>query len=472
MKKSEKTPNSANFAEQTKNKEQYSAVLEEAFDFLQLIQASAKVLENPVEIKTQILASNFIRKNVQEVKGILSKANEKLCGDEEIISFENQTFALQKEIPEKNSIGIFSKKDSVTIKLRLVLQSYGFFVRIFKTQEEAISAAKQNLIQMLIVSAENENFECFTLCKNIRNFVSDQDFSILLIADKFRSYLTEKLLECKINDYIIQPFDISELLFRIQQLEKYRNLNKEKQAILKSEKEKNTFLYFVTHNVNTPLTLLLNEIQNLQTLEKNLPASVENEKQLEFEKSVQNLQKNARAINIIIQNVLNSYKISDRRYIINPKILNLKDVLKHETEFLIEKAKNKSQNFSFSCAAESPRVFCDEYSLKGIYINLVDNAIKYTKPNGNITVSIEENTEFIILNVIDDGPGIPKEKQGVLFDRFAKIGSIPTGTEKSFGLGLYVVNEICKLNDLFLEYSDNKNAKSGSVFSIKFKKIG
>lgn len=401
-----------------------------------------------------------------------NEQNEKLYLDKEIITFKNQRFKIQKEVSEKNSIGIFSKEDSLTTKLRLVLQSYGFFVRILKTQEEAISVTKQNLIQMLIVFYENENFECFTLCKTIRNFVSEKDFLILLVANKFYSYLTEKLVECKINDYIIQPFDISELLFRIQQLENYKNLNKEKQAILKSEKEKNTFLYFVTHNVNTPLTLLLNEIQNLQILGKNLFASAENEKKAEFSKSVQIIQKNARAINIIIQNVLNSYKISDRRYIINPKILNLKDVLNQETKFLIEKAQAKKQNFTFFCNVKSPFVFCDEYSLKGIYENLVDNAIKYTKPNGNISVLIEENSEFIILNVIDDGPGIPKEKQSVLFDRFAKIGSIPTGTEKSFGLGLFVVNEICKLNELFLEYSNNKNAKSGSVFSIKFKKIG
>lgn len=418
---------------------------------------------------------------------IANEENAKLFGNKEFISFENQKFSIQKEISEKNSIGIFLNDiffndDSVVTKLRLVLQSYGFFVRILKSQEEAISVAKQNLIQMLIVFFENENFECFTLSKNIRNCVSEKDFSILLVADKFYSYLTEKLLECKINDYIIKPFDISELLFRIQQLENYKNLNKEKQSILKSEKEKSTFLYFVTHNVNTPLTLLLNEIQNLQILKRNLFENCElakiesenakNKKELEFGKSVQIIQKNARAINIIIQNVLNSYKISDRRYIINPKILNLKDSLSRETEFLMEKAKNKNQNFSFSCNAKSPCVFCDEYSLKGIYENLVDNAIKYTKPNGNISVIIEENTEFIILNIIDDGPGIPKEKQDVLFDRFAKIGSIPTGSETSFGLGLFVVNEICKLNDLFLEYSCNKNAKSGSIFSIKFKKIG
>ena len=59
----------------------------------------------------------------------------------------------------------------------------------------------------------------------------------------------------------------------------------------------------------------------------------------------------------------------------------------------------------------------------------------------------------------------------VLFDRFANIGSKPTWTEKSVGLGLYVVNEICKLNNLVLEYTENTLSDSGSVFTIRFPKI-
>ncbi|MEE0886837.1 MAG: ATP-binding protein [Treponema sp.] len=448
------------------------SLLNEINSPLQIIQASAKLLENPVDEKTQLLTSNLIKKNVQEIKNILENTNSTKDDNfsESNISFENQNISIQKEIPEKISIGIFSKKDSDNSNLRLVLQSYGFFVRIIKNQSEVLAAIQENLIQMLIISPENENDKVFSLCTEIRNHNSPQDFAILMIVNKFNSFLIEKLFELKINDYLLRPFDVSALIFRIQEIENYRNLNQEKQELLKSEQEKNTFLYFVTHNVNTPLTLLLNEIQNLSELYKNLPE--ENKKNSNFENTIQNIQKNARAINIIIQNVLDSYKISDRRYIINPKILNLENSLKKETEFLSKKAENKNQNFIFKCSVKEPCVFCDEYSLKGIYENLVDNAIKYTKYNGNITVSIEEQEDSIILNVIDDGQGIPKEKQEILFDRFAKIGSNPTGSEKSCGLGLFVVNEICKLNNLILEYSENKSAETGSIFSVKFKKVG
>lgn len=411
-------------------------------------------------------------KNIHKTKEILGNTNSKDENESygKNIYLENRKISIQEEIPEKVSVGIYSAKESDTSKLRLVLQSYGFFVRIIKNSEEVLSAIKENLIQLLIIFPENQSDEVFSLCAEAKIQTPAENFSILLVADKFHSYFIEKLSECKIDDYLIQPFDVSELLFRIQKLELRRNLIREKQELLKSEQEKNTFLYFVTHNVNTPLTLLLNEIQN--TLELNKKLKKEDKISSEIDESVQNIQKNARAINIIIQNVLDSYKISDRRFIINPKILNLKECLIKENEFLSKKARNKKQNFTFTCNVNEPCVFCDEYSLKGIYENLVDNAIKYTEFSGNIEISISEQENFIVLSVSDDGQGIPKEKQPVLFERFAKIGSNPTGSEKSCGLGLFVVKEICRLNDLLLEYSENKNAKKGSIFSVKFKKIG
>ena len=139
---------------------------------------------------------------------------------------------------------------------------------------------------------------------------------------------------------------------------------------------------------------------------------------------------------------------------------------------MIQKAKRKNQTFAFECNFQNPRIFCDENSLKGIYVNLVDNAIKYTFQGGNINVRIDSDGEFVYLKIIDDGQGIPKEKRENLFNRFSKIGSKPTGSENSVGLGLYVVRELCSLNNIEIKYSENTFAKTGSIFTLVFQKIG
>lgn len=385
--------------------------------------------------------------------------------EKEILLQLVQNVPIKKDIETESSIGIFGGANSYNLTLRLVLQTYGFFVRILENSQETLFAIEDNLIQMLIISPESENDEAFCLCKAIREKYALLEFPVLLLVDKYSSCLMEKIFEGLINDFLVRPVDISAVLARIQILENHRKLWLEKQELLKSEKEKSSFLYFVTYNVNTPLTVLLNEIQKIQENAK--IRSDEN-----FFLEIQNIYDCAGQINIIIQNVLNSYRISDGRYLVNPKIINLKEFLAEENKFLIQKARRKNQNFEFECNLQNSSVFCDENSLKGVYDNIVDNAIKYTFNEGNIKVKIEENDENIFLRVIDNGQGIPKEKRPFLFNRFAAIGSKLAKNEQSVGLGLYVVNEICKLNGLGLEYSENQESSSGSVFTVIFKRLG
>lgn len=87
------------------------------------------------------------------------------------------------------------------------------------------------------------------------------DFPIILLLDKNSSQLAGRIYELKINDFLFELFDISALLSKIQILDEYKKLYLEKQQLLKSEHEKSVLLYSVTHNVNIPLTILLNDIQ-------------------------------------------------------------------------------------------------------------------------------------------------------------------------------------------------------------------
>ena len=465
----------------------FEPVANEILYSLQTMEASVNILSNSTEPEHKLSAANLTISSIHHIKDILGQNLYNLDSEteENNISYEFQTIRINENVSQDFSIGIYSPYDQENLKLKLILQSSGFFVRMTDNSQEILSSIEDKLIQLLIISPKSENDDSFKLCEIIRQKFFFLDFPILIIVNKYRTYLIEKCYNIQINDILIRPFDLSVLFGKIMILTSYLALNKEKEALIKSEKEKGASLYFITHNVNTPLTILLNEIHRLsdftqaelQNLRQgNSELALESQKQngislIQFNDIIANIQESANQIDIIIQNVLNSYKISDGRFLTNPKIINLKEYLTMENKFLISKANYKQQSFVFECTKKAPRVFCDENSLKGIYANLVDNAIKYTRAGGHITVSIHSDREFIYLDIIDDGQGIPKEKQIVLFNRFANIGSKPTGAEKSTGLGLYVVNEICKLNDLELTYKENTKAEHGSIFTVKFRKI-
>ncbi|MCR4954727.1 MAG: hybrid sensor histidine kinase/response regulator [Treponema sp.] len=445
-------------------------ILQEIIYPLQSIEVSAKALSNPLEPELQLSASKLITSNINQIKNIIgiNTYNNEIEEEENFIPFELQNIPVKDDISENISIGIYGKKTTNNERLNMILQTSGFFVRITDNSQEMLSFIEENLIHMLIISPESEQDECFTLCNVIRQKYSLIDLPILVLVNKYRSHLIEESFNAQINDFLIRPFDVSALLARIQILINYQNLYNEKQELLKSEKEKRTFLYFVTHNVNTPLTVLLNEMQTLSELSQKI---AQEQTDSPLPEVVKNIQESTNQINILIQNVLNSYKLSDGRFLINPTIIDLEEYLTIENKYLTAKAEFKKQSFIFECLSKSPRVFCDINSLKGIYTNLVDNAIKYTPFEGHIKIQITNDKAYVYLKIIDDGQGIPKEKQIVLFDRFANIGSKPTWTEKSVGLGLYVVNEICKLNELTLDYTENTDAPSGSIFTIRFPRI-
>lgn len=481
-------------------KQGLEGVVSEIFEHLQTIQVMANLLEDykntePQEVSHD-LAVQMILKKVWKIKDTIARQTRSLGGEvqeNDILLQLTRSVSLQKKVANRISIGIYSREraDNYSLILRLILQSYGFFVRILEHSQEALFAVEDGLIQMLIVSPKSEDDDCFCLCQTVRKKYSVLEFPILLIADRHSSYFLEKNFEGQINDFLLRPFDVSALVRRIQILENYRNLWQEKQEILKSEKEKSTFLYFVTHNVNTPLTVLLNEIQSLkedfEPFENTarIEGGTEPEHELETENQgenqrllaklpakIQSIEDCAGQINIIIQNVLDSYRISDGRYLVNPTVISLEKFIAGENKFLLQKARTKNQQVDVEINFSNPRVFCDENSLKGIYVNLLDNAIKYTLPGGRIKISVDAVEDRIFLRIADNGVGVPKEKQPLLFKRFAGIGSKTEKTEQSVGLGLYVVNEICKLNGLELEYSENTAEPSGSVFTVIFKRLG
>lgn len=108
-----------------------------------------------------------------------------------------------------------------------------------------------------------------------------------------------------------------------------------------------------------------------------------------------------------------------------------------------------------------------EVEKQGIQIllsNLFENAIKYSGSDPVIQVKIEEKDKNVIINISDNGIGIPDEEKSKVFNKFYRIGSEETRTTKGTGLGLYIVEGIVKAHKGKIEILDNK--PRGTIFKI------
>ena len=109
-------------------------------------------------------------------------------------------------------------------------------------------------------------------------------------------------------------------------------------------------------------------------------------------------------------------------------------------------------------------LFTDRECCSQVIENLVSNAVKYTAPGKNVTVAVTGNQKEVKVIVGDEGPGIRKEDMHLLFQRFQKLSSRPTGGELSTGLGLSIVKYL--VEQLKGSITVESEPGRGSVFTV------
>jgi two-component system phosphate regulon sensor histidine kinase PhoR len=116
---------------------------------------------------------------------------------------------------------------------------------------------------------------------------------------------------------------------------------------------------------------------------------------------------------------------------------------------------------------EETRSFGDEALLQRLFINLLDNAVKYNTPNGRIEVSVANKC----VRVTNTGPEIPEDMQGMIFERFFRVDKAHSRTFDSLtsgaGLGLSIAKWIADLHGATIKLNRSENGEN--IFSVTFR---
>lgn len=104
----------------------------------------------------------------------------------------------------------------------------------------------------------------------------------------------------------------------------------------------------------------------------------------------------------------------------------------------------KSKNINIIFDTEEEELYCDidVEQLERIILNILSNAIKYNKVNGNIDVVVKDKNEEVHIEVSDTGVGIPKDKIDIIFDRFERFDNKNAAIKEGSGIGLSIVKKL------------------------------
>lgn len=152
--------------------------------------------------------------------------------------------------------------------------------------------------------------------------------------------------------------------------------------------------------------------------------------------------------------------------ILKRQTFDIVDVIKETRNTVEGLCEEKNIDFRLKCPAEDTIVYADKMKIGQVVYNLIDNAIKFSPKDGRITVTVYDKNGKLFISVKDEGPGIEKDKQNKVWDRFYKTDSSRGRDKQGTGLGLSITREIIKAHNENINLISTEGAGSEFVFTL------
>ena len=194
----------------------------------------------------------------------------------------------------------------------------------------------------------------------------------------------------------------------------------------------------VSHELRTPMTT----IKGYADLLAMGAAGPLQSQQIDFINIIRN---SAERLSELINDLLDISRIESHRVHLELKETNLHHLVEQATESMLTSAQEKNLELTITAEPNLPLVMADWNRLTQVMINLLDNAIVYTKLGG-VYVSIKSVADEVLIEVRDTGIGIPADALPHIFDRFYRVGTSNTQAKQGGGLGLAIVKAIVEMH--------------------------
>ncbi len=244
----------------------------------------------------------------------------------------------------------------------------------------------------------------------------------------------------------------------------YAHTQREIRKLKDLEAYRREFLGEVSHELKTPIFAIQGFIHTL------IDGAMDDERVRK--KFLKKAMKNSDRLSSLVEDLLiitqaesGEMDIKIRKFLIFDLVVDVLDSLEY-------KFTKKKRNINYKIEDNGHRktyVFADRERIQQVLINLIDNAIKYGNPEGEVVVKIHSKMDKVYLSVTDDGPGIEEEHLDKIFRRFYRVDKSRSRERGGTGLGL----AICK--HLISAHGEQINVQStvgsGTTFTFSLKKV-
>lgn len=316
-----------------------------------------------------------------------------------------------------------------------MLQSYGYRVRPAINGHVALKAVQSSPPDLILLDVMMPGMSGYELCQHLKDDERTSAIPIIFISaldgtlDKVRAF------QIGATDYITKPFQIEEVLARI---ENHLRLDRQRREIADLNALKDLLIRTVTHNLNTPINQILGYTDLL------LDIDLEEIDPDRLSTMLRRVQTTTMHMQKLVTMLLDMSRLEEGINF-NHDLISLHDLLLvklREYEVSIEQ---QGVTVDFSAPESGTIIQGDPVWIREAFDNLISNAVKYTAKGGKISLVVEANHAQVLVKITDTGRGIPADDLPHLFEKFYRVADhkdVP-GT----GLGLSIANAIIQQHD-------------------------
>lgn len=327
-------------------------------------------------------------------------------------------------VDELNSKIRLANEESSKLVAAFASMTEGVMILDAEDRIEAVNQAMSNILTMQYGDITGK-----TLMEAFRN--ADLQRAFL----KFKETRESVFQEITLGN--IQPVILSVSITGVKS-----NIDNEKTMIVfhdvtrlkKLERVRVDFVANVTHEIRTPLTAILGYLETLRDGAICNPA--------EAQKFIDIILKHAERLNRLVEDLLTISKIELGEVKFHVENISLGDAVNNVMPLIAPKAKLKNITLDNLMPEKISLIRADKDRLSQVFINILDNAVKFTPENGKVSIGAEETKEYVVVTVSDTGIGIPREEIERLGERFYRVDRNRSRDLGGTGLGLSIVKHL------------------------------
>jgi two-component system NtrC family sensor kinase len=376
-----------------------------------------------------------------------------------------------------------NKSKSETIRLLLVDDEEGFRMTIAKRLERrgfvqiqascgeaCLEILDRESVDVVVLDVKMPGISGIETLKEIKQ--KHDKIQVILLTGNVAVSDGIQGIKAGAYDYLTKPVEIDHLVNKVRQAFEMTRLEEQKTAQLayRTKLEKKivdterlvalgTMSTGIAHEINNPLAIINEAAGFIKQVITSPTMDIDSQKKALL-LGVEKIEKSVKRASRITHQLLGHVKRQRPQF----SEVDLTELM-HETLALLKKEMEyKHISIKWELHREKFLIWSDAYQIRQVLINLLNNAIHAVGDNGCITLSSRETQDAVILEIGDNGRGIPRENLGKIFDPFFTTKSFDEGT----GLGLFVVHKI--MSDLKREIEVNSTVGKGTCFTIKLPK--